>query len=239
MMRSGGHGLIDWLAPSFSDGVHINNYDPEISFMDHRMAPWKFGFDKKTINVDRGPLNSEIASQFTKISERHISCFLYSCEDYNPDWMCQEVDTPKHYRIILLRDPFNCFASRLKGFNGIYPRYPGRLLQSPLKLWKQHAKTILTDSDVIPVLFDKWLLSEDYRRSLADSLGIPFNDSNFGIENRHGGGSSFPEDPFNLLQRWKHFQTDPYYLSLFDKEMLELSNQLFPDFSCIIKCLKL
>lgn len=72
------------------------------------------------------------------------------------------------HKLLVIRDPFNCFASRIAGRN----RYSAAWLNT--KLWKAHAREYLGDTTLLGddvnvwrINFNAWHAREDYRRAWA------------------------------------------------------------------------
>lgn len=136
------------------------------------------------------------------------------------------------YRVFLLRDPFNLFASLL---------YSKRMNQqnSPyyVRTWKQYAReylgrTSFLGSAAVGVSYNEWRDSEEYRLSLCRRLGLPEDPKSFTHVASTGGGSSFDglagdAGQLRTEERWKHFADDKFYLSLFDEELRGLSREAF------------
>lgn len=65
-------------------------------------------------------------------------------------------------------------------------------------LWSIYSDCILKkqqfDNKTIYILFEKWLLDEQYRKNIATSLGLKNNDRNLKFVSDSGGGSSFVKD---------------------------------------------
>lgn len=72
-------------------------------------------------------------------------------------------------------------------------------------------------------------------KRIVEKLQIPFDDSGKHLVANFGGGSSFDgllygvdAKSMNVLTRWKMFQEDREFCSLFkDLELIELSKQIF------------
>lgn len=153
------------------------------------------------------------------------------------------------YDMIILRDPFNCFASRLKQWWRPWMREQIPALNTPLgrreclDLWKAFAREYLRHTSYrrhhpVAVNYNQWFADAAYRESLADSLGLSFNDGGRDRVMFHGMGSSFNEQSFDghaeqmqVLDRWQYYREYPVYRNLFaeDRELLDLAAEIFPD----------
>lgn len=136
------------------------------------------------------------------------------------------------YRILLLRDPFNLFASllhseRMTAENGGYY----------VRAWKQYAREYLGESHhlggkLIRVRYDLWRDSGDERVRIRRELDLPEDDTVFAEVARTGGGSSFDgvaQDAREMRtgERWKRLADDGFYRGLFDEELRTLSARVF------------
>ena len=135
--------------------------------------------------------------------------------------------------ILILRDPFNLFASRLKcGIGRIPP-------QTVARMWKQHARQFLGVQQYLPnptvvISYNRWFSRKSYRRQIAEQLGLRFSDRGFHKVSDTAGGSSFDGLRFRhravrmkVLERWKTMADDNAYRSLFDDEIVTLSQAAF------------
>ena len=82
--------------------------------------------------------------------------------------------------------------------------------------------------DFIVVFYDKWIFDENYRKLIAEQMGLEFNDSNndkvigFGSSSFQPGVKKINEDfRKKLTERYKIFQNDEYYIKnvLEDEEL--------------------
>lgn len=136
------------------------------------------------------------------------------------------------YRILLLRDPFNLFAS-LRRSN----RMGQRNSDYYVRIWKQYAREFLGVTSflgerLIPLSYTDWRDSGQARVELCRRLGIPEAEDAYTHVSQTGGGSSFDglaenAASMNTGERWKEFVSDPGFVDLFDEELRELSAQIF------------
>jgi len=128
--------------------------------------------------------------------------------------------------IVILRDPFNLVASRL------YTDY----LKMGTKMrtrWKSHVKKALTDERIIDINYNEWFKDVNYRRQLADRLGLSFTDAGLNRIPKIGG-SSFDGNRYDgkaqqmdVMNRWKSYVNNKSFWKEIDGEMVELSKQYF------------
>lgn len=148
--------------------------------------------------------------------------------------------------MLILRDPFNFFASRLqwgRSDSAGWSRRPLRDAESRdylVALWKAHAREYLGDTrhlpdEAVPVSYNRWCADRDYRRALAGRLGVPFTDKARSRLANYGPASSFDglrylgrAHRMDVLERWRHFVGDPFYRAIFeDPEIWSLSDRAF------------
>lgn len=119
------------------------------------------------------------------------------------DWRIDEPifqTWPRQCRhILLLRDPLNMFASRIRMVGGLHDAIgKGRsdlYFQNSIGLWKSHAREFLGDTRHLPghvgIYYDRWLADPGYRAGIASRLGLVADEAALGVVPPHGGGSSF------------------------------------------------
>lgn len=151
--------------------------------------------------------------------------------------------------ILLLRDPFNTFASRLhlmrsRSQNPFVKRFlnpiPGSDISLP-ELWKRYAHEFLGNTNHLKnrklvINFNQWAADEEYRRGICEWLGVDFSDDYKNRVPAYGFGSSFDGQSFDgkssemdVSTRWKNFEEDDEFVKLFaDPEIIELAEIIFP-----------
>ncbi len=141
------------------------------------------------------------------------------------EWVVSLEDVPLSYagfsnidrplvRMLIVRDPYNVFASRIRGRRGPAPyfNFPARRGASEADLpfaldpmfvdfWEEYARECLGHTERIAskicVYFDKWFTSREYRRSIMEQCGFEFSDVGFEQVHGAGGGSSFDGTTFD------------------------------------------
>lgn len=135
--------------------------------------------------------------------------------------------------VLILRDPYNLFASRLRNPTGLVPP------RSAMRIWKQHARQFaerprqLRHNPVL-IVYNRWFSDREYRRHIAEQLGLPFTDAGRLEVPACNGGSSFDgmayrhrADRMNVLRRWQHYVDVPAYTELFDASVMHLARRIF------------
>ena len=137
--------------------------------------------------------------------------------------------------VLVLRDPFNLFASRRAMGASTLPA------ATAVRMWKQHAAEYLgrpryLKRDPVFVNYNRWVACREYRRGLAGRLGLAFTDAGVDAVPACGGGSSFDGVRFDgrarrmpVFERWLRFAGDPGYDRLFDPELVGLASRIFGD----------
>jgi hypothetical protein len=212
LRRTGGHGVIDWLM-GHHDGhkLHHNQALPQ---------------NAASVQVPHGQTALHFGNPALPLFE------LVSFEDLPLDHRAAQLVRPQR-TVLLLRDPFNTFASRLQRIR--QDPAQARLLAIIPALWKRYAHEFLEPHylpDAVRINFNRWYLSADYRKTVSERLGWHFTDRGFGSKRGwvFSHGSSFGDnDPTNLdlLNRWKTFQDDKEFRSYLDDEVCELSKRIF------------
>jgi hypothetical protein len=224
LRRSGNTMVVSYVFGHFKRGeiiaLHNTNmsFNPSYSSKKKRMDTFKRKLDK-CLGKQKCFFNSS-----EHIPIKHISANLYPGYCYDSQRMTFAVNyncrrfSKDVYNILILRSPHNHLASILKNpkFNYLFDgnHYYGEFTD----LWIQYAEEALGLTDEldrwkdrkIVLLFDKFVESQDYRRSVSNQLGLKFNDS--GI-NRIGRriGSSFNGRAYKdnaqemkVNDRWKY-----------------------------------
>ncbi len=140
------------------------------------------------------------------------------------------------YDMIVLRDPYNLFASKIYHWRKNKPWKLKYYLKN-LETWKQKAKEVLNKKCLF-INFNKWFVNEEYRREIL--LWFPekvfiFTDFYKKYVPMIYGQSSFDGRKFygkanqmDILGRYKRVRDDPLMKKLVaDKEIKELSGQIF------------
>lgn len=146
--------------------------------------------------------------------------------------------------ILILRDVFNLFASRLKAdlFTGHETHHGAKPISTLTvkRIYKQHANEFLGKKKFLknPVLinFNRWSSDKTYRQSRAEELEIPFTDKGYKEVSGVAGGSSFDglehsgqAHKMDLQSRWKRYASEEFFWDLFDEELVELNREIFGD----------
>lgn len=245
LQRSGHHAVINWiLAQCDSPKCLLNHVKPGANPLSTFRKDSTFeGVTPEQLAGPHIPLECLI---FNYEDHALPSIFQPAFTDHREHWL----GTPRYRRdLLILRDPYNFFASRLKWSYG--NKYPGgtHSLVKPIArdklvaLWKSYARQFIAGLDdttaMIPISYNRWFMDEDYRRQLAGTLQLSFTDAGLQEVARWGPnlwpGNSFDglnydgnAQKMEVMDRWRQFLDDELYLSLFrDPEVHELSRAIF------------
>lgn len=151
----------------------------------------------------------------------------------------------KKIKVLLIRDPFNFFASRLKMLSDMVEQGVQNPIQKIgwngiLKLWKMYAREYLGETNFlgrkVTINYNSWFTDSIYRNEIAERcLKIANQDKGLQEVSEHGRGSSFDYLNFEgsaqkmeVTERWRYFLDNDLYLGLFrDAEILSLSDRIF------------
>lgn len=242
MSRSGNHCIINWILRQVNGrSCFLNCAEGKTNpFITARPlasgAAFKINYDGFDIDRERAGLFSDK----DYLIHSYEDCFLgYACGDrFEADHDAFVGRSARRFDVLVLRDPFNLFASRRK--MGV-----GMPEATALRIWKQHAREFLgvrryLRHAPLSISYNRWAACRDYRRAIADRLGLAFTDDGVDEVARCGGGSSFDGLRFDgrargmpVSERWRHFAADPGYRRLFDRETVDLARAIFGDLPAI------
>jgi hypothetical protein len=241
MRRSGSHALLNWLASLFEGRVCFLN---DVS-------------RKPTLRQDQAcEVLPCLAGGRGVPLNRSKSLLIYNYEDADLSQLKDHAipqewrGHPQHsHTILLLRDPWNLYASRV----ALRQRMPDNPFTHELaphdlgqqailrNLWVQHAMEFteassLLGPDLIRVRYDRWLLEPDYRMEICTAVGGTYTEEALDQVPEYGFGSSFPPRPGSeagpdraaLLERWKPFAGEALYEAFAgDPEVITWGRRIF------------
>lgn len=216
MRRSGHHAVLNWILRQVrGPGLFLNDcrLDAEGNVAGNRFS--------RTVNPagDRVP-NDLYLCNFEDLGVGELDALLRRARSRGR--------SERVLHLLVVRDPFNWVASRLKA-------EPGLPLAGLLERWKGHVRECLGRTSILPGLlpvdFSRWVAEAGYRRSVAGALGLDFDDRGF-REVELPGLSSFDtdrvlEDNSVVLERWRDFRDDEAWRAALDGEVIELAEAFF------------
>ena len=246
LRRSGNHVIINWIFRNHPGGVcFLNNIQPELHFNPYLSFGQAFVKDGGEVFNFAPELRSKVwRTDRWHRRHPHLDCLIHSYEDRRLEGLTadplrgEEHDrclgrSGRRLSVIVLRDPFNTVASRMRRRE----RLP---LEGFIELWKSYAREFVGDTDFLPdrvaINYNRWCVDASYRAVHGDRLGLT---GDLGVNDvpEVGGGSSFDATAFDgegsnmrTSERWRQFADDPDYLAAIrDDELLSLSARIFGD----------
>jgi hypothetical protein len=133
---------------------------------------------------------------------------------------------------VILRDPYNLFASRFKQTQVRMKTVPR--LPFFIELWKKYAKVFIDNTNgVLTINYNDWFSDYNYRRNIENILDVGMNDASMNtlpIQGSSFGYLSYQgkAKQMKVLERWKDMKDNKYLMDIMnDSEISELSTQLF------------
>jgi hypothetical protein len=204
LQRSGNHAIIEWILDQhvgkrtcFLNNVGHGNQDPFTTTRQVALA----GFGSH--------------SDVEALRRAHKDLLIYSYEDdpsrmrqgatlidaiHDQEFEQQRIryvgESEHRINVLVLRDAFNFFASRLKKLDALTGTKDVEAIKESWKLMAKRALRMGRDlkGDEFWVSYNDWVSDEKYRRRLSTRLFGRFSDASLAYVSGHGGGSSFDSD---------------------------------------------
>lgn len=210
--RAGNHVLHNWLGRQFEPPTrHVLNVEYNaMAALEAKGKRIAINYNTLLICFESHPLATVLSAERGGYFEKSLGCY------------------DRIRNVIILRDPWNLFASRLSC--GL------KRLQHPANhLWVEYAKAFIDKPyDAEYVNYNEFITNKAYRLALSEKLGGTFDDSSMDEVLGCGGGSSFDKQIYDgragemdVFGRWKVWQAVPGYRKLFTPEIEELAGKLF------------
>ena len=247
LSRSGNHAVINWIIHQLQGKYcFLNCTEPKYNPFYTSRPLSEEGKTFKT-NIKDFDLEAEQQGNFSEkdyLLFSHEDCFLGNMDTRKnraqiESWIGK---AEEKRNILVLRDPFNMFASRAKSglLLGHQTHHGARPISTLTlrRIYKQHAREFLREKknlkDLIPINFNEWNSSVEYRANIAKDLDLEFMDEGYKKVEKTAGGSSFDGVAFsgnphkmNLQDRWENYKNDDSYWELFDAEIADYSEKIF------------
>lgn len=232
MRRTGQHAIIQWLL-EYTPGkrLFLNNVPHETK----ETATSYFGMSEGQIEQNK------------KANFPAIDLYLFNIEDYPVQLgaelitkyahLCQRGKSQKVQSIVIVRDPLNLFASRIKASDTTKQKQT--LFDDQAYLYYlEHLQYCFghPPAELIVINYNRWVLKEDYRYHIGKQLGLQgdFQQAYQQVPD-YGLASSFDSREYHgnahqmkLFERWKAFKGDSRLISLFKRPHLaQLSKEVF------------
>ncbi len=244
--RSGHHAILNWIAEQFAAEPYVLN--------NCRVGESPFTETRRRLER-RGSVDEAEACRAEEsgaLTEKRL--LIYNFEDcdlravFSPEERSRRERAlgPSRTRlnVVVLRDHYNLFASRLHRVR-LGSDVPRERLDKALAardLYVQYAReclgeTSIVDEPCIPVLYNHWFTDAAYRRDLSARLGGTFRDDSMRRVAAHGEGSSFDgvafggrADEMAVLDRWRGLASNHFYRAIVgDAAMRRCTARLFPE----------
>jgi hypothetical protein len=207
MMRSGHHAIIEWILSHFGPSTLFNNFPFKEEYKYNESNP---GEPCKIINFE----------DFT-IEEAKENIKSLGWTDAQP--------------IIILRDPYNLFASRRRAS---FETRREKVGEETKELWLNHAREFIRDTqslhNPIMISFNSWFQDALYREFIATKFNVPFIVDRSARISTFGYGSSFKKSnptenayELNVLERWRELQCPHYKKIAYDTEVVKMADRIF------------
>lgn len=211
--RSGNHLISDWLIHQYAD--------PRFQAMNVQLDFFYFLDDCKT-------------------KSRLYNCALFGIEEHpvNAVDIAYSKNAQTVKKVVILRDPYNLFASRIKH----YKLFEAPLFNGPFATynWVDYAKYFLNPPEsVVCISYNHFIADRNYREQITKKLGTDFNRENDLkymniVDSSISGGSSFDGIRYDgagaqmrITRRWEYYKDNAPYQALFTDEIKELSKEIF------------
>jgi hypothetical protein len=217
LRRSGHHAVINWLQFHYKTCEYFTNCKLKESGKVEGLTGDRFVY-----NNPNGKGECRILSFEDKLRN-----------EVNPPF-CAYKSLPYSKRFIVVRDIYNCFASRLKRRRNdpFWHKWPHCL---DAKLWRIYFNEFLGNTNdlgerTVKVNYNFWCDNVSYREQLALEVAGHFTDEGRNIVATIGKGSSFDHlnyynkaDEMAVMDRWKEYEKDREFAPLLaDKELKEI-----------------
>lgn len=178
LQRSGNHAIVNWIESLFPSTLHLNE------------QPHAFFEDAESVVSTRAALASTdcVIVSFEDavgVSKLQGAPFLENVCRLDPQ------DFPGHdcHVLHILRDPYNCWASRVKAREG-GKLSSSRRFEDFRRDWVDIARLARQDPDAV-LLYNDWHSSRAYRQAVCARLGGTYAEHTLREVRGEGGGSSF------------------------------------------------
>lgn len=218
MRRSGHHPIIRWIAGHFQRTTFNNDFGEEGSNQHREIKTGEFGLPGIYEYKDDGT----------------GECDITNYEDF---FVEDALKVAKSGRVILIiRDPFNCFASRLKAcFNFRHEKHINAANDRAIDLWLDHARSI-NRPKIYPILYNNWFVDEEYRRKISVELcGRPYSTRHLDTVSPFGRWSSFDGASYegkasqmDVFNRWRNYtDNEEFRRALSHPEIITKAQEIF------------
>jgi len=219
--RSGSHVMAQWIGAMLPEGAFYANENSASA---------------------NGYISPEGVFTHSRDAPDHIEApLIYGRQDIPAHESRHKCPNPAAKHILLLRDPINLFASKASMTKDQRPKLQRDRTAFQL-CWISHAMEYLDLTSFLPrkicVDYNSWCASEEYRRAIAEKLGLEYSKDGLEGVPRDGGGSTWDglDKPGKDLravahERFHRCLEDDFYRSLINEHpiMWELCERIWPE----------
>jgi hypothetical protein len=238
MSRSGNHAIVNWILAQWPGRTcFLNCAEPGFNpFRSARprtpeLPGWRALYPEFDVDAEREGRLTRKDLLLHSYEDTFLGPFKKAeNEERHDEWVGR---SRRRVDLLILRDPRNLFASRLaSGYGWLEDELVARV-------WSQHAREFLglrrnLRQERLMVSYNDWVTSAEYRRGVAEALGLRFDDRATRKVPAAAGGSSFDGTAYDgraeempVLRRWHSFLSDHRLHRLLTPEVLELSERAF------------
>lgn len=232
LQRCGTHALSNWLLKQreYETGTLENLGEDIFSLQNDNKKLYLFNHQKIDYPLDKQRSNT--------IDKLDTNCDAIICIEDGPLYEYKEDNLlqgyfQEHeiYRIISLRDAWNCFASFYKKYNLVDPHI--------IRGWEGRAEEIegrtkFLEKDFHVIKYNEWFKNKDYRSDICKKFGLHFSDCGIDDVLEFGNGSSFDKtrmhgsgSNMSVLSRYREFETDRRFLRYMNPHIQLISRRIF------------
>lgn len=181
LQRSGNHAIIDWISSLFPRTVHLNN------------LPHDFGRDPE--NLTDNPAFAGADCRIVSFEDARVKLARTEDGGFRPllDSVVPldpaRLDAFDCRMLYILRDPYNCWASRVKAREAGGLTSPAEF-EHFLDNWTAMARRHAAEPKAF-ILYNAWFKDRAYRQAVCARLGGSYSERTLGEVPLEGGGSSF------------------------------------------------
>lgn len=222
--RSGHHAVMNWICEQSRPSCYFNNCDIEnYQIFAREVFKYIHTIDRK-YNVHGLDVNEVLEG---------VGLHIYNFIGITISELYEKLGRSDIKVIVVVRDPYNFITSRMMYGGGLKEK-----TRSIIPVWKSLVSSCLymdqveDDTTFIPINFNNWFVSEEYRKEIAGCLGIEFTDKGLNFTG-HMGKSVFEKDKdtrtgqdLDVLNRFKSIATHKI-LDLLDSEAVDLAEKYF------------
>ncbi|HOM77704.1 hypothetical protein KBG31_00040 [Patescibacteria group bacterium] len=241
MRRSGHHAIMEWvMANTLGKHCFLNDCD----LVGNPFETYKGGKQEaEDPNSSKDPIVDKDLLIYN-FEDMYFSKFSYDNLAINHDsWL---VSTQEFNTLLVLRDPFNLFASMFKWFRGEQRKEWKPSIEEfndTPNLWIAYAKEYLGLTNIlkdkIVINYNEWFESDENKKNIAILLGLPTHDKGYKRVAKYGAntwGDSFDNINYDnkahemtVFERWKSYKDDQEYISMLNNpELLNLAEKIYP-----------